>query len=151
MLSKIIGSIWDKIPEPLRLRLIRATQKKFTASAGAVIVDENKKVLLLEHEMRPGPRWGIPGGFLEYGEQAIEALRRELLEEIDLELKNIRLLHVKIVGRHIEFFFFAEANGAAEIKSREIRALEWFAADELPEELLLSQKKIIGKVLSEEI
>ena len=150
MFKQIAVKIWTKMPRRLRQRLIRATQKKFTASAGAVIVKE-KKVLLLEHAMRAGPGWGIPGGFLEHREQADEGLRRELREEIGLELKNIRLLHVKIVGSHIEFFFYAEANGPGEIKSREIKSIRWFEADELPEELLLSQKKLIRQVLSGEI
>jgi len=151
MFEQIAGKIWRKIPRRWRQRLIRATQKKFTASAGAIIVNEKKEVLLLEHAMRAGPGWGIPGGFLEHREQADEGLRRELREEIALELKNIRLLRVKTVGSHIEFFFYAEANSPAEIKSREIISIRWFEPDELPEELLLSQKRLIRQVLSGEI
>jgi mutator protein MutT len=150
MFKKILGSIWQKMPRGLRLRIIRATQKKFTASAAAIIVNERQEILLLEHAIRAGDGWGIPGGFLESGEQAEDAVRRELLEEIALELENVRLFRVRIINRHIEFLFLAETHGVAEIKSGEIKSIGWFGADELPEQMSLAQKSIIRKVLSGE-
>lgn len=147
MFKRILSSIWQKMPHGLRLRIIRATQKKFTASAAAIIVNERQEILLLEHAIRAGAGWGIPGGFLEYGEQAEEAVRRELLEETALELENVELFRVRIINRHIEFLFRADANGVAEIKSREIKSIGWFGADELPEQMPLAQRSIIRKVL----
>lgn len=150
MFRKFIGKIWEKMPRRLRLGIIRVTQKKFTASAAAIIVNENNQVLLLEHAIRAGADWGVPGGFLEYGEQAEEAVRRELLEEIALELENVRLLRVRITARHIEFLFRAETSGVPEIKSDEIRSLRWFGADELPE-MPVAQNSLVRKVLSGEV
>src|SRR4030095_10486012 len=62
------------------------TQPRFTVTAGAVISDEGGRVLLLRHVLRRGSGWGIPGGFLNAGEQPDEAVRRELCEESGLEL-----------------------------------------------------------------
>ena len=151
MFRKILGIIWEKIPRSWRVRIIRMTQKKFTASAAAIIINENKQVLLLEHAIRAGGDWGIPGGFLEFGEQAEEAVRRELLEEIALELENVRLFRAHITNRHIEFLFHAETSGVPEIKSGEIRSIGWFGADELPDDMPLAQKSLVRKVLSGEI
>jgi mutator protein MutT len=151
MFREIIGTIWEKMPRSLRLRIIRATQKKFTASAAAIIINENKQVLLLEHAIRAGGDWGVPGGFLEYGEQAEEAVQRELLEEIALKLENVQLFRVHITNLHIEFFFRAETSGVPEIKSGEIKSLRWFGAHELPDEMPLAQKSLVKKVLSGEI
>jgi ADP-ribose pyrophosphatase YjhB (NUDIX family) len=92
-----------------------------------------------------------PRGFLEYGEQAEEAVQRELLEEIALKLENVQLFRVHITNLHIEFFFRAETSGVPEIKSGEIKSLRWFGAHELPDEMPLAQKSLVKKVLSGEI
>ena len=96
---ELIGKIWKMLPRRLRLQIIRASQKKFTVSVGAVITDEAGKVLLLEHHLRPASGWGIPGGFVEHGEQPEAAIRRELREETGLELENVRLASVRTLQR----------------------------------------------------
>ena len=151
MFKGIFGKLWRNTPRFLRLKAIRLTQKKFTASAAAIIIDELGKVLLLDHVLRAGSGWGYPGGFLEYGEQPEEAIKRELREETGLELKNVRLVRARVINRHIEFLFRAEAAGVAEVKSREINKAEWFAPDKLPEKMSQIQKSLVEKVLNDEI
>ena len=56
----------------------RLAHPRFAVTAGAVITDARGRVLLLKHRFRPGAGWGMPGGFLERGEQPDAALRREL-------------------------------------------------------------------------
>lgn len=151
MFKQIAGKIWRKMPRALRLKLIRVSQKKFTASVAAIITNEKKEVLLLEHVLRPASGWGIPGGFMEYGEQTEEAIRRELLEETGVELENVRLYRARVVNRHIEFIFRAEASGKPQILSREILTAEWFAVDKIPEMMSRAQKALIEEVLSREV
>lgn len=147
MFKKIIGTIWRTLPRSLRARAIRLTQTKFTVSVAAVIMDADGKVLLLEHIFRPGSGWGIPGGFVNQGEQPAEAIRREIHEETGLRLENIKLFRARILKSHVEFIFKAEATGIAEVKSREILAVEWFAPDEMPEEMSAMQKATVREVL----
>lgn len=148
MIKQIIGKIWRKTPVALRLKLIRATQKKFTVSVGAVVTNEKGQVLLLDHVFRPGSGWGIPGGFVNHGEQIDEAIKRELLEETGLGLKNIEIYHVRTNNRHVEFLVYAQADGAAEVKSLEIKRLGWFEINEMPEKMSDVQKQIVREVLS---
>lgn len=151
MLEVILGRIWKLLPSRFRLKIIRATQKKFTASVGVIITNADEKVLLLEHILRPASSWGIPGGFIEQDEQPENAVRREIREETGLELENLKMLCVRTINRHIEVLFRANSNGTAEVKSREIKSLDWFEVEKMPEEMSRVQKSIVAKVLRGEI
>ena len=151
MIGAILGGIWKQLPSWFRLKLIRATQKKFTASVAVIITNRQGKVLLLEHFLRPTSGWGIPGGFIDYGEQPETAARRELREETGIELENLKMIRIRTLGRHIEMLFSAGSNDRAEVKSREIKSLGWFALEEIPEEMSEVQKSIVKKVLRGEI
>lgn len=147
MLKSLVGRAWKRTPRAMRLKIIRLTQKKFTASVVAVITDRSGKVLLLDHFLRPGAGWALPGGFMETGEQPEAAIRREIREETTLELENVRLLGVRTIGRHLEIVFRAEGRGRAHPNSREIKAAGWFAPDEFPAEFAEVQRHIVGEAL----
>ncbi len=147
MLKKIVGTIWRKLPPSVRMKIVRVTQVQFTVSVAAVIENERGEVLLLDHVLRPGSGWGFPGGFLDRAEQPAEALRRELREEVGLELKELEMFRVRTIERHIEIFFRAKSNGIAAVKSREIKAVGWFKVGEMPEKMSRTQKIIIEDLL----
>ena len=50
----------------------------------------NDKVLL--HQADGDSFWSLPGGRVEFGEAAEETLRREMREELDVEIEVVRLL-----------------------------------------------------------
>jgi 8-oxo-dGTP diphosphatase len=151
MLKKIAGKVWRKMPPSLRLRIIRLTQQQFTVSVAAIVLNESNEVLLLDHVLRPGSGWGIPGGFLMSDEQPVDAVRRELQEETGIELNDIKLLNARTINRHIEILFRARSNGTPEVKSREINSLGWFKIDEMPEKMNRKQKSIIEKHLNKPV
>jgi 8-oxo-dGTP pyrophosphatase MutT (NUDIX family) len=53
-------------------------------AARAVIRTEDQQVLLVRFEFPAGRRWALPGGGVDPGESAVDALRRELVEELGL-------------------------------------------------------------------
>jgi 8-oxo-dGTP diphosphatase len=128
------------------------TQPRFAVTAGAVVSDERGRVLLLRHVLRKGSGWGIPGGFLNAGEQPEEAIRREVREETGLELDSAELAFVRALPnvRQVEVIFRASM-GAARLaglsKSFEIDRAEWFALDALPEGLGRDQRRLIERAL----
>ena len=148
MFRKPIGFAWKVLPPWLRLRIIRTTQQKFTVSAAAVVTNDEGKVLLLNHLLRPYSGWGLPGGFLTAKEQAEDAIKRELLEETGIAVENVEMFRVRTIARHVEILFRASASTEGSVQSREILELGWFAVNELPEGLPESQNKIVRNILS---
>lgn len=146
MWKSLLKKVWKTTPRAWRLRLIRSTQKKFTVSVVAIIFNDEKKFLLLDHLLRPGASWALPGGFIEAGEQPEAAIKREIMEEAALEITNLKLLFVRTINRHIEILFRAEATGEPRPNSREIEAAGWFSFDEMPE-ISKTQRQIIQKIL----
>ncbi|MBL8181572.1 MAG: NUDIX domain-containing protein [Blastocatellia bacterium] len=145
-MKALLGKVWKKLPSWLRLRIIRTSQHKFTASVVAVIANENGEVLLLEHLLRPASGWGLPGGFLIPYEQPEEGIRRELREETGLELSDVRQLRTRVLRKHIEILFTARSTGDGKVGSSEILQIRWFAIDDLPTELNSDQKSLIREV-----
>lgn len=151
MLKKLLKKVWGRLPANLRILLIRATQQKFTVSVAAIITNSEGNVLLLEHLLRPqASGWGIPGGFINHGEQFEAAIRRELREETGIELTSVSLLRMRTVGRHVEIMFRARTEDEPRIQSREIVSFGWFAVDEMPAGMSVIQKTLVREVLADD-
>ena len=130
---------------------MRLSHPRFAVTAGAVITDNQGRVLLLKHRFRPGSGWGMPGGFMQEGEQPEEALRRELREEVGLEVENLELLITRAfkIPRQVEIVFTARAIGDTNELNFEIQKAAWFSLNELPRELPKDQAQIIKRALND--
>ena len=135
MLNDLLGAIWRRSPKSLRRWTVRLAHPRFAVTAGAVITDARGRVLLLKHRFRPGAGWGMPGGFLERGEQPDAALRRELREEIGLEVVQLKLFTVRSFKKlkQVEIIFLAKAVGETAQLNYEIEKAAWFFPEEFPE------------------
>ena len=151
MLNDLLGAIWQRAPKSLRRWTIRLSHPRFAVTVGAVITDARGRVLLLKHRFRPGAGWGMPGGFMEAGEQAEQTLRRELREEAALEIDQLQLLTVRAFKkpRQVEIVFRCQARGNPEQLSFEIQKAGWFCLGELPPELPHDQAQLIRRALSD--
>jgi|SRR6266550_849700 len=151
MFKDLAGAIWRRTPSILKKWAMRHTQDRFTVTAGAIITDGTGRVLLLHHRFRPGSGWGIPGGFIKRGEQPDEGLRRELREEVGLELGNLKLFKTRAFGktRQLEIVFCCRAQGETDQLSFEIKRAAWFYPQELPKELPVDQARLIKLALAD--
>ena len=104
--------------------------------AGALF-DGERRVLIAQRPAgkHMAGRWELPGGKLESGETAIEGLRRELAEELGVELRDarplIRLRH-DYADRRIclDVWRVTEFDGVP--RGLDGQALAWVALDDLP-------------------
>lgn len=60
-------------------------------TVGALIFNDDGKMLLVRSHKWKG-KWVMPGGHIELGETAITALRREIKEETNLDIDDIRFV-----------------------------------------------------------
>jgi ADP-ribose pyrophosphatase YjhB (NUDIX family) len=151
MLKGFLGAVFRYTPKPLRRLFSRVTNARFSVTAGAVITDNEGRVLLLKHVFRSGNGWGIPGGFVQAGEQPSAALQRELREEVGLELVAIEMVFARTLHttQQIEIIFRARPNGEAQPQSVEIESVGWFSPQTLPEGLPEDQRRLIDGVLAD--
>lgn len=130
----------------------RMARVKLRHAARALIVDEDERVLLCRFAIREPPGtvvWAAPGGKIEPGESLLEALRRELREEVGLAVDGEppHVWHQEVVApghasRHdgvINDFFLVrtaafEPRGtlsAAELAAENITELRWWPLREI--------------------
>ncbi|MFI5634696.1 NUDIX domain-containing protein [Streptomyces sp. NPDC051664] len=70
-----------------------ASLPKHIAGAGAIIHDAAGRILLVQPSYRTDT-WEIPGGGLDTGEDPLQAVQREVKEELSIDLAPGRLLAV---------------------------------------------------------
>jgi phosphoglycolate phosphatase-like HAD superfamily hydrolase/ADP-ribose pyrophosphatase YjhB (NUDIX family) len=73
------------------------------ATVGAVIFNQAGEVLMIRTQ-KWSDLWGIPGGKIKWGEPSETALRREIKEETDLEVTDIRFVLVQDCIHSKEFY-----------------------------------------------
>ncbi|MBN1992938.1 MAG: NUDIX hydrolase [Anaerolineae bacterium] len=92
---------WLQCFPPLRWGLKFAAwlwaPRQHVGAVGAVF-NRAGQVLLVEHVFRPGYNWGLPGGWVERGENPADAVRRELKEELGLKVEVKQILLCETQG-----------------------------------------------------
>jgi ADP-ribose pyrophosphatase YjhB (NUDIX family) len=159
LIRQFLERIW-RLPWPYPVRRLASDVARlpvisavlfphFMIGVVGIIRDEAGNILLLHHTYRETP-WGLPTGFLERGEQPIDALSREIMEEAGLEVilapepviyaePSRPLLNIVYQGRFVGGQFEASA---------EVSQARWFPLDALPP-MLDSQRELIMTSLKE--
>jgi len=130
-----VAFIVRKAPWTVRLgRLLwRLGQAKFSAGVVGVIFDEEGRVLLVEHVFHPYAPWGLPGGWVDRGENPAHAVQRELREELDLVAEVGPILMVEVdYGNHLDFAYLCYIVGQVGKLSRELLNYGWYDLTDLP-------------------
>lgn len=103
-------------------------------TVGALILNRKGKMLLVKSH-KWGDRYTIPGGHVELGEGLVPALKREIKEEVGLEISDVRFLMVQEAvfskefwkPRHFIFFDFVCRSKTTRVRvdGKEIQDHRW--------------------------
>lgn len=100
------------------------------------IIDGDR--LLLTKYKRPNARYALVAGFCEIGESLEETVRREVKEEVGLEVKHIRYFKSQPWGfsESLLMGFFAELDGSGQVllDRQELALAEWVRREDLPDD-----------------
>ncbi len=104
------------------------------------IVFVSKSRLLLAFRQNTGvfdQYWGFPSGRIEDGEFPLSAAKREAMEEVSVETRDLKFI-AKLADpeRPISHYFYICLNWSGEIKNAEVklcREIRWFDIEELPD------------------
>ncbi len=127
--------------------------KRIEVVAG-ILKDESDRYLIAER-LGDGPfhgMWEFPGGKIDASEDAVDALARELDEELGIEVQRsahfMRLEH-DYPDRAVGIEFFLVERWAREPRGMEGQRLRWVTADELPSaDLLPADEPVITALAS---
>jgi ADP-ribose pyrophosphatase YjhB (NUDIX family) len=121
----------------------------FQVGVVGMIQNGEGQVLLLHHTYRSTP-WGLPTGFLERGEQPIDALSREIKEEAGLlvELDPHPIVYAEARRPLVNIAFRGTYAGGSFEASAEVSQARWFSLDALPS-MLPGQRELLMTCLQE--
>lgn len=128
--------LWGIVPRLVRRWIVRCIAPSFTVGAACVIEDDAGSILLVRLSYRRG--WGLPGGLIKRTEDVATCARREVKEEVDLDVDLLGEPAVVVDSRpqRVDVVFRARpatTGVGVRASSAEILEARWFPADDLPE------------------
>lgn len=131
------------------------TVRKGLGSAGALVTPD-RRVLLMRRAYPPGD-WVMPGGDADVDESPVETLRREVREEVGLDVSPVRLsgVYYHPDHRHGEYIHFVfevpiDPDPRVVVDAREVADWGLFALDALPAPMSPSTRIRLTDALSGE-
>jgi ADP-ribose pyrophosphatase YjhB (NUDIX family) len=117
------------------------------------LVTLDQRVLLIQRAIDPARgKWALPGGYMDAGELPVEALQRELYEEVALRVQVRKLLDTFPIltpdGRNLGLvlaYHAVPADGQATelICDTELCAAGWFLPGALPTDLAFESTQVL--------
>lgn len=101
-----------------------------------IAVTHGNKILMSKYAGRAYKKYALLAGFAEIGETMEETVRREVMEEVGLKVKNITYYKSQpwSFTDTLLMGFFCELDGEAEITldKEELALAEWFEREDIP-------------------
>jgi 8-oxo-dGTP diphosphatase len=114
-------------------------------TVNALVIKNNQILLGLRGTLNGKPidesgKWGLLGGFFNHGENLMQAVKREVMEESGWEIDNLRLFRIndnpnrpREDRQNVDIIFTADAVKQTGNSDEEVSRLQWFDLDKIPE------------------
>lgn len=138
---KFCGSCGEKLQKSEKERMLfcpKCNAVEYPKISPAVIVGiyNKDKLLLSKYAGRDYKKYALIAGFAEIGETIEETVKREVMEEVGLKVKNLKYYKSQpwSFTDTLLFGFFAELDGSDNITldTAELQEAEWFSKEEIP-------------------
>jgi ADP-ribose pyrophosphatase YjhB (NUDIX family) len=124
--------------------------------AVAVVVEQEGKILFVQRMMEPRRGyWTLPAGFVDAGEDPIQAAVREVKEETNLEVDHLELLGILPVKEHaagadLLLVYRGEITGGKLRAGDDASRAEFFPLEDHPAFAFQSTKRIFQELLEQD-
>ena len=113
-------------------------------TVNAIVVKDNQVLMGLRANVKgltmlESGKWALLGGFFGFGENLIEAVKREVMEESGWEIEELELFRIndnpgrpKEDRQNVDMIFIARAVRQIGKSDEEVKELKWFPLESLP-------------------
>lgn len=139
--TKFCGTCGAELVHDSKERMMRCPKcnaMHYPKISPAVIVGviDGDKILMTKYAGRDYKKYALVAGFAEIGETIEDTVRREVMEEVGLKVKNIRYYKSQpwSFTDTLLFGFFCEVDGKDKITmdTEELAVAEWLTREEIP-------------------
>lgn len=124
--------VWPQVAPAIIVRIRKADKR----DAEGNVAEEEKILLVHAKNFRRSEMYGLVAGFLETGETLEECVRREVKEEVNLTVRNIRYFGSQPwpYPSGVMIGFTADYDGGEiSLQEEELSKAEWFGKNNMPQ------------------
>lgn len=135
-LKKQIMKVLVRFPWALALiyKIVRIFQNKHAVGVLGVVLDDQGRVLMVEHAFHVERPWGLPGGWVDKNESPAETLKREYQEELSIHIEVVQILQAEQVDydrNHIDVAYLCSTQDTVGELSFELLNYRWYEQSEV--------------------
>jgi 8-oxo-dGTP diphosphatase len=120
----------------------------------AIVVDSQHRILMAQRAdwQHQGGKWEFPGGKIESGETHMQALAREIKEEVDVQIDQqacelFKAVHHDYSDKQVSLYFYLVKDFSGTAKGLEGQPVMWVNAQTLPQMAIPDANQAIADAL----